>query len=163
MTSSFDPEKHRETMRNVRSTNGKHEVMLRQFLELAGYVDAHENSGLPFRPDIVLLKERTAIFMHGCYWHRHDRCRFSYDVGRHAKNPDDWRKKFADNQARDKRQQEELLAMGWRVLVVWQCALNAKKRADVFLPQVLEWLSGAKLDGEVPEVPPVQKQSVMIS
>ncbi len=144
-------------MRKVLSRNSEHETLLREFLAMAGYGDDSENSGLPFLPDIVLLKEKTAIFMHGCYWHRHNGCRFAYDVGARAKELDNWKKKFADNQRRDKRQTKELLAMGWRVLIVWQCALNAKKRAEIFLPQVLQWLNGNNKLGEIPAEPPVQK------
>lgn len=157
MPSRFDREKHRETMRKVPSRNSKHEVLLREFLASEGYVDRPEDADLPFLPDIVLPDLKTAIFMHGCYWHRHPGCRQAYDVNSRVEDINRWQKKFADNQARDQRQTHFLLTMGWRVLVVWQCALNAKKRAAIYLPEVLDWLCNDEQLGEIPDEPPLQK------
>jgi DNA mismatch endonuclease, patch repair protein len=157
MTRNFNRDRHRETMRKVPSRNSKHEVLLRDFLDSEGFVDETENTDLPFLPDIVLPDAKIAVFMHGCLWHRHPNCRFAYDVNPRVKHIEQWLKKFADNQARDQRQTAELLAMGWRVLVVWQCALNAKKRANIFLPLVLEWIRGKDSIGEIPQEPPVLK------
>ena len=157
MTSQFDLDKHRKVMQKVPTRNSKHEVLLRDFLANSGFIDASDTVDLQFLPDIVLPEQKVVIFMHGCYWHRHEGCRFAYDVNPDLDRIKSWRKKFSDNQIRDKRQLNELLSMGWRVLVVWQCGLNANKRAEVYLPQVLDWINGTDQVGEIPANPPVQK------
>jgi DNA mismatch endonuclease (patch repair protein) len=77
---------------------------------------------LPGRPDIVLPKHRTVVFVHGCFWHRHGCALASEPATRRAF----WREKFARNVARDKRTAAALRRAGWRVLTVWECALRTK-------------------------------------
>lgn len=155
---SYDEKRHQQHMRKVRTKNTRYELLLREFVCDLGYVEELEDeASLDFRPDIVIPEQRIAIFMHGCFWHRHFNCRFAYDVDR-AKYPD-WTKKFADNVARDKSDINRLRALGWRSLIVWECALNAKKRRAIYLPIIGEWLSSQEQFGEIPATPPLTKRT----
>jgi DNA mismatch endonuclease (patch repair protein) len=155
MRKNFDIEEHRLHMRQVRTEDTEYEKLLREFLKEEGYQEDDNRGDLPFRPDIVLKDRMIAIFMHGCLWHRHPGCRRAYDVD--ADKYPDWIKKFADNLERDEYQIGYLRAHGWRVLVVWECALNAKKRRVVFLPEVIRWIEGEELNSEIPSEPPLPK------
>ena len=95
----FDPQLHSKTMRAVRSRNTKHEVLLRDYLAEAGYMDESEKAGLPFNPDVALYGPKVAIFMHGCFWHRHKGCRFAYEVSPASPNYASWQSKFLANRA----------------------------------------------------------------
>ncbi len=108
------------------------EKLLRDFLRDNGYLDDQEHQ-LPFNPDIVFDERKVAVFMHGCFWHRHPGCRQAYEVDG-LKHPS-WLVKFAANVERDKKDVHYLASHGWRILVVWECALNAKKRRTKFLPR----------------------------
>lgn len=81
---------------------------------------------LPGKPDMVLARRKTVIFVNGCYWHRHRRCK---KATLPKSNVDFWSEKFRLNVKRDKRNYRKLEAMGWRVIVIWQC--EAKSRSDV--------------------------------
>jgi DNA mismatch endonuclease (patch repair protein) len=76
---------------------------------------------LPGRPDLVFPKYKTAVFVHGCFWHRHSRCRFATNP---ATNVKFWTAKFSENMARDRRVQTQLRREGWRILVVWECDIG---------------------------------------
>jgi len=93
--------------------------------------------------------------MHGCFWHRHPGCRHAYEVDE-QKHPA-WLVKFATNVERDKKDIRYLASHGWRTLVVWECALDAKKRRTRFLPEVLEWIENDEKYGEIPSEPPLKK------
>lgn len=78
-------------------------------------------SDLPGRPDITLPRHRTVVFVHGCFWHRHPRCRFAYTPKSRMAF---WQAKFAGNVRRDRTQCQQLRRLGWRVIVVWECELR---------------------------------------
>jgi len=124
MADVFSPEKRSEVMARVRSGNTKPERILRSMLHGLGYrftVNGPKNKSLPGRPDIVLPKLSTVIFVHGCFWHGHEHCR-------HATLPTTrsewWTNKIAGNRARDLRNETALLALGWHVVTIWSCALD---------------------------------------
>ena len=106
------------TMARVRSTNTKPELMIRSLLHRMGYRFRANLANLPGKPDIVLPKFRTVVFVHGCFWHRHPGCR-------HASTPsarrEYWTAKFDRNAERDKRNKRLLHTLGWTVIVVWEC------------------------------------------
>jgi DNA mismatch endonuclease (patch repair protein) len=79
-------------------------------------------SRLPGRPDIVLAKHRTVVVVHGCFWHRHAACRFAYVP---KSNTEFWSKKFRENVERDRRASAALKRLGWRVITVWECEVQA--------------------------------------
>lgn len=111
-------------MSQIRGTDTKPEQIVRKYLFSKGLRYRKNVSALPGKPDIVLPKYRTVIFVHGCFWHKHDCGRFVWPKS----NPDYWRTKIEGNVARDARHRAELEAAGWRVLIVWECELKTDRR-----------------------------------
>jgi len=111
-------------MSRIRGKNTKPELAVRSLLHSLGYrftVNGPHNRKLPGRPDIVLPKYKTVIFVHGCFWHGHQECKnFRIPQTR----TEWWQTKIEGNVARDKRQQEELRKLGWKVLVIWECEVK---------------------------------------
>jgi DNA mismatch endonuclease (patch repair protein) len=105
-------------MSQVRRTNTRPEFVVRRLLHALGLRFRLYRKDLPGRPDIVLPRWKTAIFVHGCFWHRHARC---IKTTTPSANRDFWLTKFAQNRRRDRRNQQDLRALGWRVLIVWEC------------------------------------------
>ena len=103
--------------------NSKPEMVVRRLLHALGYRFRLHAKDLPGRPDIVFRSKKKVIFVHGCFWHRHAGCPKSTSPKTRAEF---WSLKFAANTARDRRVQEELEAMGWKVLVVWECEVSNK-------------------------------------
>lgn len=116
-----------ELMSRVRQKNTKPEVRVRQILHAMGYRFRVHRKDLPGTPDIVLPGRRKAIFVHGCFWHRHPGCK-------KASIPkirvDFWASKFAANQARDARTLAALQELGWTTKVVWECEIRDPGLAD---------------------------------
>ena len=121
----------------VRSKNTKPELLVRSLLHKAGYrftVNGPKNKKLPGKPDLVLPKYKTAIFVHGCFWHHHN-CK----IGRVPKSRVDfWQEKFKRNIANDRKKQAQLVELGWNVIVIWECEL---KDPDAALTKLLAELS----------------------
>ena len=88
---------------------------------------------LPGRPDIVLRRHRTVVLVHGCFWHRHEGCRFCYVPKTRV---DFWRRKFEGNVERDRVVRRELRKIGWRVMVVWECEIDTPRRLIRRLRQI---------------------------
>ncbi len=107
-------------MSRVRSRHTKPELIIRSLLHRAGFRFRIRNKALPGSPDIVLPKYKTAVFVHGCYWHRHEGCP---KATMPKSNQEFWRKKFDGNVARDRKVQRELEQLQWRVLVLWECEI----------------------------------------
>ena len=129
-TEAVDPVRS-ATMAKVGSKDTKPEMIVRRQLFSSGYRYRLHARDLPGRPDIVFRKSRKAIFVHGCFWHRHDGCkRATTPKTRQAY----WQGKFDRNKARDARNERALSAIGWNTLVVWECetkdaeALSARLR-----------------------------------
>ena len=120
MTDHLTPEKRSWNMSRVRSGHTKPELIIRSLLHRAGFRFKLKNNNLPGSPDIVLPKYRTALFIHGCYWHRHAGCS---KATMPKSNKEFWLKKFDKNVARDRRVQSELNELQWRVLVLWECEI----------------------------------------
>lgn len=96
-------------------------------------------AGMPGKPDLVLPKHRAVVFVHGCFWHRHPGCRFATTP---ASNRKFWLEKLQGNAERDHRNRRELAALGWRVAVVWECALKGEHTARG-LARLERWIAGA--------------------
>ena len=105
-------------MARVKGKDTRPELLVRKTLHRLGYRFRLHPKDLPGKPDIVLPRHRTAIFVHGCFWHRHEGCR-------RASTPQTrsafWQTKFEATLARDERQRVDLEATGWKVVVVWEC------------------------------------------
>lgn len=108
-------------MSGIRSKDTKPEVAVRRFLHSAGLRFRLGGCGLPGRPDLVLPKWRAVVFVHGCFWHRHARCRFAYNPKSRSAF---WQQKFRENMERDRRNMKDLRKLGWRPLVIWECQVN---------------------------------------
>lgn len=108
-------------MAQVKGSNTAPERSVRSLLHGMGYRFRLQRTDLPGKPDIVLPKYKTALFVHGCFWHRHSGCRRATSP---ASNRAYWDAKFARTLARDARNQKALEDMGWRVLIVWECELK---------------------------------------
>jgi DNA mismatch endonuclease (patch repair protein) len=92
---------------------------------------------LPGKPDLVLPRFRAAIFVHGCFWHRHANCRYASTPATRAEF---WQAKFSANVARDFKCRDLLLDLGWRVAVVWECSL--RRNDDTAIDTICDWLKG---------------------
>lgn len=104
-------------MSGIRGKDTKPELLVRSHLHRKG-LRYRLHAKLPGKPDLVFPKYRTAVFVHGCFWHRHENCHYTTTP---KSNADFWQTKFVANVKRDALVQEKLTALGWRVLVVWGC------------------------------------------
>lgn len=121
-------------MSRIRSTNSKPEEIVRKYLFSQGFRYRKNDKRYPGKPDIVLPKYKTVIFVHGCFWHMHDCGRFVWP----SSNIEYWEKKIIGNINRDKEHAEKLQADGWKVLTVWECELNKKNRDQTLIRLVSE-------------------------
>lgn len=128
-------------MSRIRSGDTAPEKKLRSLLHMAGYRFRIHVRNLPGSPDIVLPKYRAVVFVHGCYWHRHEECKYAYKP---KSRVGFWREKFKCTIERDMRKTDELKAAGWRVFVVWECEL----RKD---PQTVLYRVSTNLRGSLEE------------
>ncbi len=124
-------------MSRIRGRDTGPEVMLRSLLHRAGYRFRLHDRNLPGSPDIVLAKHRTAILVHGCFWHRHEGCR---NATTPSTRRDFWQAKFDGNVTRDKANEERLIDLGWHLIVVWECEL--KKDPEGVLQSISRSLQG---------------------
>lgn len=122
-------------MSGIRGANTKPELALRRSLHRAGFRYRLHRLDLPGRPDIVLPRHRAAIFVHGCFWHRHQGCHWCSTP---ASNEAFWMEKFERNVERDRQHVQDLLSSGWRVGTVWECALRVQPEDTV--AALIEWL-----------------------
>lgn len=108
-------------MSRIRDRDTRPEVILRSMLHRAGYRFRKNVKNLPGKPDIVLPKYRTVIFVHCCFWHRHKGCKYATTP---STNVEFWQKKFAANIANDKKHARALRKLGWKVITVWECEVD---------------------------------------
>jgi DNA mismatch endonuclease (patch repair protein) len=118
MVDTISPEHRSWNMSRIKGTNTKPELIVRSQLHQMGFRFRLHRKDLPGKPDVVLPKLRTVIFVHGCFWHRHKNCKYSYNPKSGRKF---WQDKFQENVDRDKRNRKKLSALGWRTFVVWEC------------------------------------------
>jgi len=126
-------------MSSIRGKNTWPERALRSALFAAGLRYRLHVRTLPGAPDLVFPKYRAAVFVHGCFWHRHQGCRFATTP---KNNEDFWKEKFVGNVSRDARNIELLHRQGWRVAIVWECAL--KRSVGDAARIVAAWLPGSE-------------------
>lgn len=122
MMDVMTPEQRSRNMSRIRGKDTKPELLLRSMLHAAGFRFRLHHTGLPGRPDIVLPRYRTAIFVHGCFWHRHSGCRYATTPKTRQAF---WEEKFHTTIARDKENVKQLHLAGWQVITVWECELKA--------------------------------------
>ena len=120
MADNLSPEIRQKNMSHIRAVNTKPEEIVRKRLFANGFRYRKNVAALPGKPDIVLPKYHTVIFVNGCFWHMHNCPRFKWP----ASNIEYWNQKISGNVERDRRNYRLLEALGWRVLVVWECELK---------------------------------------
>jgi|SRR3989338_1397636 len=132
MTDIVDAQTRSRMMAGIRGKDTKPELLVRCFLHSRGFRYRLHDKKLPGSPDIVLAKYHLAIFVHGCFWHRHKGCKFATIP---EQNRDSWLLKFKQNTERDERQVRQIISLGWRVLVIWECALKSPLLDISWLPE----------------------------
>lgn len=130
-------EKRSWNMSRIKGKDTKAEIFVRSLLHRLGYRFRLHGRELPGRPDIVLPKYKTLIFVHGCFWHRHEGCKLAYTP---KSRTEFWKKKFLENVQRDIRNKEALEAMGWKVCIIWECETKHKDR----LSEIISLFLGSK-------------------
>ena len=125
-------------MAGIQGKNTKPELLIRKALHARGFRFRLHVKDLPGKPDLVLPKYRALVFIHGCFWHGHA-CRY-FKVPQ--TRPEFWLEKIKKNQARDCLQVDALKTMGWRVLIVWECAvrLMKKEKSPLLIDLIASWL-----------------------
>lgn len=122
MADNHSTEVRSYNMSHIRSANTKPEEKVRKYLFSKGFRYRKNDKKLPGKPDVVLPKYRTVIFVHGCFWHMHDCGRFHWPTS----NEDYWTPKILGNVERDRHNIEKLQALGWNVIIIWECELKKK-------------------------------------
>ena len=120
MTDIVDRATRSRMMARIRNRDTAPEMAVRRELYRLGIRYRLHNGKLPGRPDIVIGRLRTVIFVHGCYWHRHPGCGLAYTP---KSNVEFWLSKLEGNVARDARNQAQLVKQGWRVIIIWECEI----------------------------------------
>ena len=134
MADIVSPEKRSQNMSAIRSKSTKPEVYLRKLLFAQGYRYRIADKSVPGHPDIFLRKYNTAIFVNGCFWHRHPDCKYAYTP---KSRVEFWQKTFDDNVRRDSAVKAELLEHGIKLLTVWECAIRRMQRDKIEEERVL--------------------------
>lgn len=122
-------------MAGIRGRDTQPERLVRSGLHRAGLRFRLHAARLPGRPDLVLARHRVVVFVHGCYWHRHEGCRLTTTPGTRTEF---WATKFEQNVIRDQRNEFALCADGWRVAIVWECGL--RDAAPATLAHLVHWI-----------------------
>jgi DNA mismatch endonuclease (patch repair protein) len=135
MVDVHDKETRSFNMSRIRSKNTKPEMLVRKFLFANGFRYRLHVKKLPAKPDIVLPKYQKVIFIHGCYWHGHEGCKyFVLPVSR----IEWWKTKIENNKKRDERNIADLLKLGWQPIIIWECELKRDKREKTLNKLFLE-------------------------
>lgn len=148
MADIVSKEKRSQMMSGIPGKDTKQEIALRSALHRKGFRFRKNVSNLPGKPDIVLKKYNTVIFVHGCFWHLHG-CHMG--TKRPLSRMEFWNNKLEGNKIRDIRHFDKLIDSGWRVLIVWECAFKGKTRIplETISLQVQRFLSGKKKHHEI--------------
>lgn len=113
-------------MSGIKGKNTKPELQVRQYLHRHGFRYSLHRRDLPGRPDLTFAKRGAVVFVHGCFWHSHVGCRLAAVP---ATRPEFWKQKLGANVERDRRNLEQIRKAGWRVAIVWECALRGSPGA----------------------------------
>lgn len=146
MTDIVDQQTRSRMMSGIRGKNTKPELALRRALHARGFRFRLHSGKVHGRPDLALPKHRATVFVHGCFWHRHEGCRYCTSP---STRPEFWRAKFDANVARDSAVRRTLLAEGWRVATVWECALRKPEKVISAIRILEEWLLGTESQIEI--------------
>lgn len=148
MTDVHTTETRSRNMAAIKGKNTKPEILVRRSLHQAGFRYRLHAENLPGKPDLVFPRYKAVIFIQGCFWHQHQCTMFHWPKSR----TEWWVKKITANRAHDEAVQDKLREMGWRVMLVWECALKGKSRykPEQWLKQISLWLHGGNSFSEFP-------------
>jgi DNA mismatch endonuclease, patch repair protein len=118
---TLTPERRSWNMSRIRGKNTRPELTVRSLLHRMGYRFRLHNTTLPGKPDIVLPRYKTVVFVHGCFWHRHPGCRYAYTPKTRLQF---WQRKFDSNVRRDQQAARQLTERGWNQLTLWECQIG---------------------------------------
>lgn len=152
MPDVVDPEKRSQMMSGIKNKHSKPELMIRKQLFIRGFRYRLHVDQLPGKPDLLLPQYKAAIFINGCFWHGHACHLFKWPKTRQ----DFWKEKILSNKVRDAKNYFTLQEMGWRVLVVHECALKGKEKIamDMLMNTITTWLKTSKNDWLM--IPPLE-------
>lgn len=147
MADVVDPQTRSRMMAGIGARNTSPELLVRSLLHRAGYRFRLHVASLPGKPDIVLPKYKAVLLVNGCFWHAHGCPLFKLPASRR----EFWKLKLDANKARDRNNIVDLQALGWRVLVVWECALKGRGRLadDQIVLRTQDWLLSYSDFGEI--------------
>lgn len=148
MTDIVDKQARSRMMAGIKSKDTKPELLVRHYLHRAGFRFRLHSKQLPGKPDIVLPKYRAAVFVHGCFWHSHQGCKYAYQP---RTRTEFWEQKFHRNVERDQEVRRALLHDGWRVMIVWECGLRKNEIREKGLLSIAEWIESDSRTGEYPD------------
>lgn len=137
-------------MSGIKGKNSLPEMLVRRLLFAAGYRFRLHRRDLPGTPDIVMPGRKVAIFVHGCFWHAHKECKYA-KIPTSRRNY--WIAKLQANVDRDQRATEQLVAMGWRVMCVWECATRNRDTVKSLNDDLVSWINGDSQFGEIRSLP----------
>ena len=136
-------------MSGIQAKDTKPEILVRKALHAKGYRFRLHRKDLPGNPDITLAKFRTVIFVHGCFWHMHKGCKLARIP---SSRTEFWTAKLRANAKRDETAESRLLALGWRVLTIWECYLKSTS-PEVLQADLARWISGSEVSGDFNVLP----------
>lgn len=137
MTDIVDQETRSRMMSGIKGKDTKPELTLRRALHARGFRYRLHSSNVLGRPDLVLPKHRAVVFVHGCFWHRHEGCRYTTSP---STRPEFWQAKFDANISRDIVVRASLIEDGWRVAIIWECALRKAEHVPLVAERLSAWL-----------------------
>lgn len=131
----WDKQKRTDVMARIRSKDTKPEIMLRKSLFAQGFRYRINYKKLPGKPDIVLPKYKTVIFVNGCFWHGHENCKIAHIP---KSNIAFWEKKISRNKERDIENSRKITQLGWKVIIIWECEISKKLLANLIQDIILK-------------------------
>ena len=150
MMDTVTAEKRSQNMSAIRSTDTKPEIYVRKLLFASGFRYRLYSKHVPGHPDLWLKKYHTAVFVHGCFWHRHRDCKYAYTP---KSRTEFWMKKFDQNIRRDAEVRNQLQEAGIRCLVIWECTIRATQKRtgdpEQLVSNIRSFLESEKIYGEI--------------
>ena len=143
-------------MAGIKGKDTGPEMALRRAMHARGFRYRLHANGVPGRPDLVFPKYGSVVFVHGCFWHRHLGCRYT---SVQSTRPEFWQTKFDANVARDNAARGALLAAGWRVATVWECAARKPQQVEVAVNLLAAWLRSGAAQIEIGETQVVAERA----
>lgn len=146
MADIVDKQTRSRMMAGIKGKNTKPELVLRRALHARGFRYRLHSKTVPGRPDLVFPKHHAIVFVHGCFWHRHEGCRYTTTP---STRPEFWQAKFDANVARDRSVHDQLLDAGWRVATVWECALRRPAETALAANLLAAWLRSSAAEIQI--------------